>query len=80
MEVIVELNGVAQVIHDLMNILKNIKVDLILDNVFDKHLSKLEDLSMVQLKDECTSRNLYKTGRKVNDRNLWVSLLFFFSI
>ena len=52
-------------IHDLMNILKNLKLKLILEDVFDKRLTKLEDLPMIQLKDECTSRNLQKSGRKV---------------
>ena len=52
-------------IHDLMTILDKIKVDLILDNVFDKRLSKLEKLSVVQLREECQSNNLDKSGNKV---------------
>ena len=52
-------------IHDLIDILENVKVDLILDNVFDKRLSRIEDLSIVQLRDQCASMNLPKTGKKV---------------
>ena len=52
-------------IHDLMTILDKIQIDLILENVFDKRLSKLEKLSVVQLCDECQSRNLDKNGSKV---------------
>ena len=52
-------------IHDLMNILQKIQVDLILENVFDKRLSKLDQLSVVQLREECQSRNLSRNGSKV---------------
>ena len=52
-------------IHDLMTILQNIKVELILDNVIDKRLAKLEELSVVQLREECTIRNMSKNGKKV---------------
>ena len=52
-------------IHDLMRILEKVKVDLILDNVFDKRLSKVEDLSVTQLCDECGQLNLERKGKKV---------------
>ena len=52
-------------IHDLFNILRSVQVDLILQSVFDKRLVKLENLSVLQLKDECSTRNLEKTGKKV---------------
>ena len=52
-------------IHDLMDILTNVKVDLILDNVFDKRLRKLEKLSVVQLREECSILNLNRYGSKV---------------
>ena len=52
-------------IHDLMKILMKVKVDLILDNVVDKKLSKVENLSVVQLREECGLLNLDKKGKKV---------------
>ena len=52
-------------IHDLMNILKHIKVDMILDTVVDKRLSCLKDLTVVQLREECIQRDLDKSGKKV---------------
>ena len=52
-------------IHDLMNILEKVKVDLILDTVFNKRLSKLEDLSVVQLREECAILNIDKKGKRV---------------
>ena len=52
-------------IHDLMTILDKIQVDLILENVFDKRLSKLENLSVVQLREECQLKNLERKGNKV---------------
>ena len=52
-------------IHDLMKILNKIKVDLILDNVLDKRLTKIEKLPVVQLREECVGLNLHKTGKKV---------------
>ena len=54
-------------IHDLVTILEKLKIELILDNVFDKRLSKLEDLSVAQLKEECQSNNLEKRGTKVEN-------------
>ena len=53
-------------IHDLVNILKKLELDLILDTVFDKRLSKLEDLCVIQLREECECLNLDKRGRKVS--------------
>ena len=50
----------------MVNILEKIKVDLILDNVFDKRLSKLEDISVVQLREECAILNLDKKGKKAD--------------
>ena len=52
-------------IHDLMNIFKKIEVDKILDPVFDKQLSLPEELSVVQLREECASLNLSRKGIKV---------------
>ena len=52
-------------IHDLVNILKKLKLELILDNLFDKRMSKLEDLSVIQLHEECECLNLDKKGKKV---------------
>ena len=46
--------------------MERVKVDLILDNVFDKRLSKLEDINVVQLREECVLFNLDKTGRKAD--------------
>ena len=53
-------------IHDLMEILKKLQIELILDNVFDKRMSKVEDLSVVQLREECVGLSLDKKGKKVN--------------
>ena len=53
-------------IHDLVNILEKVKVELILDNVFDKRLSKLDDITLVQLREECAILNLDKKGRKAD--------------
>ena len=52
-------------IHDLMSILEKVKVDLILENVFDKCLTKLENLSVLQLREECAILNLNNKGKKV---------------
>ena len=52
-------------IHDLMTILDKIQLELILDNVFDKRISKLEQLSVVQLREECQCNNPNKHGNKV---------------
>ena len=52
-------------IHDLVTILDKLQIELILDNVFDKRLSKLEAISVVQLREECQQRNLNKSGSKV---------------
>ena len=52
-------------IHDLMTILDKVQVDLILENVFDKRLSKLEQLSVLQLREECQQNNLDRCGNKV---------------
>ena len=48
-----------------MNILKKIEIDKILDPVFDKRLSLPEELSVVQLREECASLNLSRKGIKV---------------
>ena len=52
-------------IYQLMKILKKVQVENILLDVFDKRMSKIADLTVVQLRDECTSRNLCSKGRKV---------------
>ena len=52
-------------IHDLMNILRKLEIDQILDDVVDKRLSRLEDLLAVQLHEECVCHNLDKKGKKV---------------
>ena len=52
-------------IHDLMTILEKIPVDNILENVFDKRLSSLDKLSIVQLREECQNNNLQTTGSKM---------------
>ena len=52
-------------IHDLMHILECIKIDKILDRVFDKRLSKLDKLCVTQLREECEMLNLEKKGKKV---------------
>ena len=52
-------------IHDLVNILEKLKLDLILENVIDKRLTKLDNLSVTQLREECACRNLEKKGKKV---------------
>ena len=52
-------------IHDLMKILLKIKIDLILDNVVDKRMTRVDDLPVVQLRDECEKLNLDKKGNKV---------------
>ena len=52
-------------IHDLTNILYKIKVDEIMENSFDKRLSNIADLTVVQLREECAMLNLKKTGNKV---------------
>ena len=57
-------------IHYLMTILEKVKVKLILDNVFDKRLSKLEHLSVAQLREECQSRNLERQGNKVDKHQI----------
>ena len=59
-------------IHDLVNILKKIRIELILDNVFDKRMTKLEDLSFVQLREECDCLNLDKKGKKVHNFDLFM--------
>ena len=51
-------------IHDLITILEKIKLDEILENVFDKRLSPLEKLSVLQLREECLFNNLDKSGTK----------------
>ena len=52
-------------IHDLMTILEKLKLELILDTVFDKRLSTLEKLSVAQLREECQVKNLDRSGNKV---------------
>ena len=52
-------------IHDLMKILMKIKVDVILDNVVDKRMTKVENLPVIQLRDECEKLDLEKSGKKV---------------
>ena len=52
-------------IHNLTHILQRIEVDKILDNSCDKRLSKISDLTVVQLREECAMLNLDKTGNKV---------------
>ena len=52
-------------IHDLMTILDKIKVDCILDSIFDKRLTKVEQLPIAQLREECQCLNLDKNGNKV---------------
>ena len=53
-------------IHDLVRILDKVKVDLILENVFDKRLTNLEKLTVTQLREECFSHNLDKKGTKID--------------
>ena len=53
-------------IHDLMKILMKVKVDLILDNVVDKRLSKVENLSVVQLRERMWT---FKFGQKRKEGN-----------
>ena len=50
-----------------MKILQNVRVENILLNVFDKRLTKVADLTVVQLKEECLNRNLSNKGKKVSD-------------
>ena len=57
-------------IHDLQNILEKIQIDKILQTVFDKRLMKIEDIPSVQLKEECSLRNLSTKGKKVLIRRL----------
>ena len=52
-------------IYQLVKILEKVEVDNILLEVFDKRMSKLLDLTVVQLKEECAQRNLSSKGRKV---------------
>lgn len=52
-------------IHDLKNILDNVQIDRILTNVCDKRLSKLSELQVTQLRDECSKLKLSPKGRKV---------------
>ena len=47
-------------IHDLMNILRQVDIEKIFDSVFDKHVSEISELSVIQLREECSSRNLSK--------------------
>ena len=47
-----------------MTILEKIKLDEILENVFDKRLSPLEKLSVLQLREEYLFNNLDKSGTK----------------
>ena len=51
-------------IYQLEKILNNVKVDNILLDVFDKRMSKIEDLTVPQLREECLHRNLSNKGKK----------------
>ena len=52
-------------IHDLKNILEKIEIDSILETVWDKRLTSLAELPVIQLRDECDKLNLSKKGKKV---------------
>ena len=49
-------------IHDLINILERIKIANIVDEEFDKRLTRIQDLTVVQLREECALRNLSTKG------------------
>ena len=53
-------------IHDLKNILEKLDLDKILNRVCNKRLANLNELGVVQLRDECAKLNLSKKGKKVN--------------
>ena len=52
-------------IYQLVKILNNVQVDNILNAVFDKRLTKVSDLTVIQLREECLQRGLPNRGKKV---------------
>ena len=52
-------------IYQLVKILDTVHVDKILVSVFDKRLTKIEDLTVIQLRQECMRRHICSKGNKV---------------
>lgn len=49
---------------DLRKIIRDVEIHRILDNKKDRHYVSIESLSVLQLRDELTNRNLSKKGKK----------------
>lgn len=49
---------------DLRKIKRDLEIHRILDNKKDRHYVSIESLSVLQLRDELTNRNLSKKGKK----------------
>ena len=58
------LNGVVQIYTTLRQFLRKFNWIKYWENVFDKRLSPLEKLSVVQLREECEIHNLSRNGYK----------------
>ena len=53
-------------IHNLYKIFEDLNIDAILESECDKRKSRIQELSVPQLKHECTARNINNQGKKVH--------------
>ena len=53
-------------IYELDRVLENLNIEETLFEEYDRRLSPIDKLSMVQLKDECRSHGLPQDGKKVS--------------